>query len=180
MALTFDPINKRIILDSTNVEVKEIYSRWKEWVQISDNSKWPQAFSVIGGDPLGNDLYVASYFFLMNGWRLRPMEQEQTLIITGNISVLGGGVPVVRTIGNFNVSIQFTVPVQAQGIATSGTSGPSASEIAAAVREELAMEMAKIAGLTFTLPGKVDANIEAVNALLVKGTGTEIDPWGPQ
>lgn len=179
MALTFDPINKRIILDSTDVEVGDIYSRWKEWVQLSDNSKWPQAFSVVGGDDLGGGLFVASYFFLMNNWRIRPLEQDHTLILRGNVSVLGGGVPVVRTLGNYNVSIQFTVPVQAQGIATSGSTGPSAAEIASAVRLELAMEMAKIAGLTFTLTGKVDANIEAVNATMIQGTGTELNPWRP-
>ena len=180
MALTFDTTNKRIILDSADVDVGDIYSRWKEWVRLSDNSKWPQAFSVVGGDELGGGLFVASYFFLMNGWRLRPMEIDHTLILRGNVSVLGGGVPVVRTVGNYNVSIQFTVPVQAQGIATSGSTGPTASEIAAAVRLELAMEMAKIAGLTFSLTGKVDANIEAVNAQIIQGTGTEVNPWRPQ
>ena len=179
MTITFDPTNKRIILDSADVDVQDIYSRWKEWVQLSDNSKYSQAFSVVGGDELGGGLFVASYFFLMNSWRIRPMEQDHTLILRGNVSVLGGGVPVVRTIGNYNVSIQFTVPVQAQGIATSGSTGPSASEIAAAVRVELAMEMAKIAGLTFTLTGKVDANIEAVNAQIIQGNGSENNPWGP-
>lgn len=176
---TFDPVNKRIILDVIDIEVGDIYSRWKEWVQLIDNSKWPQAFSVVGGDPLGGGLFVASYFFLMNGWRIRPKEADHTLNLRGNISVLGGGIPVVQTLGNFNVSVQFTVPVQAQGISTSGSSGPSATEIAQAVRQELAMEMAKIAGLTFTLPGKVDANIEAVNGQNITGSGTESNPWGP-
>lgn len=179
MAILFDPTNKRIVLDVTNIETGDIYSRWKEWVQQSDNAKWSQAFSVVGGDELGGGLYVASYFFLMNGWRIRPKEQDHTLILRGNVSVLGGGIPVVQTLGDFNVSVQFVVPVQAQGIATSGSAGPSASEIAQAVRQELAMELAKISGLTFTLPGKVDANIEAVNAQNITGTGTESNPWGP-
>lgn len=71
--------------------------------------------------------------FLLNGWRVRPLEASQTVIITGNLFVDGGGVPVVATLGNFNVSVQYTVPVQAQGISTSGSTGPSASDIAAAV-----------------------------------------------
>jgi hypothetical protein len=36
-----------------------------------------------------------------------------------------------------------------------------------------------VAQLTFTVPGKVDANIEYVNGTEVTGAGTEGDPWGP-
>lgn len=129
--ITFDPINKRIVLDSANATAGQIYSRWKEWVLTGENTKYEQAFSVLGGDPLGGGLFVASYFFLMNGWRIRPMEANHTLILEGNIAVLGGGVPVVQTLGQFNVSTQFTVPVQAQGISTSGSTMDIPSIIAA-------------------------------------------------
>lgn len=127
--ITFDPVNKRIILDSAYARADQIYSRWKEWA--INNLKYEQAFSVLGGDPLGGGLFVASYFFLMNGWRIRPMEANHTLILEGNIAVLGGGVPVVQTLGQFNVSTQFTVPVQAQGISTSGSTLDIPSIIAA-------------------------------------------------
>lgn len=129
--ITFDPVNKRIVLDSAYATAGQIYSRWKEWVLTDDNTKYEQAFSVLGGDPLGGGLFVASYFFLMNGWRIRPMEANHTLILEGNIAVLGGGVPVVQTLGQFNVSTQFTVPVQAQGISTSGSTMDIPSIIAA-------------------------------------------------
>ena len=129
--ITFDPVNKRIVLDSAYATAGQIYSRWKEWVLTGDNTKYEQAFSVLGGDPLGGGLFVASYFFLMNGWRIRPMEADHTLILEGNIAVLGGGVPVVKTLGQFNVSTQFTVPVQAQGISTSGSTLDIPSIIAA-------------------------------------------------
>lgn len=131
MAIIFDPTSKRIILDSAYVTTGQIYSRWKEWVLQGDNSKYLPAFYTLGGDPLGGGLFVASYFFLLNGWRIRPMESNHTLIIEGNISVYGGGVPVVQTLGNFNVSTQYTVPVQAQGIATSGGTTDIAAIIAA-------------------------------------------------
>jgi hypothetical protein len=36
-----------------------------------------------------------------------------------------------------------------------------------------------VAQLTFTVPGKVDANIEYVNGTEVTGAGSEADPWGP-
>lgn len=131
MAIIFDPVNKRIILDSAFVTAGQIYSRWKEWAHTGDNLKYDQAFSALGGDPLGGGLFVASYFFLMNGWRIRPMESNHTLILEGNIAVLGGGVPVVQTLGQYNVSTQFTVPVQAQGISTSGSNMDIPSIIAA-------------------------------------------------
>jgi hypothetical protein len=122
MAIVFDPINKRIILDSAYVSAAQIYSRWKEWVTIDDNAKYDQALRVLGGDPLGGSLYAATNFFLMNGWRIRPMESDHALVITGTITVDGGGNPIVNTLGNHNVVVQLTVPVQAQGIATSGSS----------------------------------------------------------
>lgn len=171
MAITFDPSTKRIVLDSTSVDVQDIYSRWKEWVQLSDNSKYLPAFRVIGGDPLGGSLYVSLYCFLLNGWRIRPMESNHTLVITGNISVDGGGDPVVSTIGSYRVLVQYTVPERAQAMATSG-GGASAAEIAAAVRAELAAELAKIDQLTFTTPNKVDSSCDNTPGVLYwNGTG---------
>lgn len=167
MAITFDPTNKRIILGSAFVSTSQIYSRWKEWVQTADNAKYLPAFRAIGGDPLGGALYVSLYLFLQNGWKIRPMESSHTLVIEGNISVDGGGDPVVQTLGNYNVLVQYTVPERAQAIATSGGSGASASEIAAAVRAELTAELAKIQQLTFTIPNRVDS---AGNSLVWNGS----------
>ena len=164
MAITFDPANKRIILDTTYVEAIELYSRWKEWVQLSDNAKYLPAFSTVGGEPLGGSIFVSQYFFLLNGWRIRPMEANQTLIIEGNLSVLGGGNPVVPTLGTYQVLVQYTVPVAAQAIATSGGGGGSSPEaIAAAVRTELAPELAKIDEMEFTVAGQLDVNVRSVS-----------------
>lgn len=160
--ITFDPLNKRIILDKAYVTAQEIYSRWKEWVTVSDNAKYLPAFSCLGGDPLGGDLFVASYFFLMNGWRVRPMEANHTLIIEGNLTVYGGGTPVVPTLGNYNVSAQYTVPVQAQGIATSGSTGADPNAVAAAVAALLSAQLSKLDQLTFTHTGEVNTNIKAI------------------
>ena len=160
MAITFDPSTKRIVLDTTYVEVQDIYSRWKEWVQTGDNAKYLPAFRVIGGDSLGGSLYVSLYCFLLNGWRIRPMESNHTLNIHGNISVDGGGDPVVSTVGNYRVLVQYTVPERAQAIATSGGGSSTPAEIAAAVRAELSTELAKVNQLTFTTPNKVDASCD--------------------
>lgn len=137
MAITFDGPNKRIILDSASVSAATIWSRWVDWA--ASNPQWLPAFRQNGGDVVDPSLgiYSPTYFFLQNGWRVRPMEANQTLVITGNLVVEGGGVPVVATLGAFNVSAQYTVPVQAQAIATGGSSGPTAAEIAAAVQAAL-------------------------------------------
>lgn len=158
MAITFDSTNKRIVLDSTYVDVKDIYSRWKEWVRIGDNSKFLPAFRAIGGDSLGGGLFISLYTFLTNGWRIRPMESSHTLEIHGNITVDGGGDPVVPTLGTFKVLVQYTVPERAQAYDAGGGGGSTAAEIAAAVRNELTTELAKINQLTFTTPNELDAN----------------------
>lgn len=120
MAITFDPTARRIVLDSVAVTAAEIWSRWVEWVALGDNSKHPSALRQVGGDELGSGLLIPAYYFLQAGWRVRPMEASHTLVITGNLFVDGGGQPVVQTLGAFNVSVQYTVPVQAQAVNTGG------------------------------------------------------------
>lgn len=131
MAITIDGATKRIILDSVEHSAAEIWSRWVDWHVT--HSAWPLAFTLVGGIALGGGLYIPPYFFLLNGWRVRPMEANHNLTITGNLFVEGGGVPVVSTLGTFQVNVNYTVPVQAQGISTSGSTGPSANDIAVAI-----------------------------------------------
>lgn len=142
MAITLNGSTKRIILDSASVSAAQIWSAWVDWHET--NQQWPLAFQLVGGNALGGGLFIPPYFFLMNGWRVRPMEASHNLTITGNLFVDGGGVPMVGTLGTYQVNVNYTVPVQAQGIATSGSTGPTASEIAAAVRADIAAELARI------------------------------------
>ena len=162
MPIAFDGATRRIILDSTAVTAAEVWSRWADW--HAANAQWPLAFRQVGGDSLGGGLFIPPYFFLQNSWRVRPMESNHALIITGNLFVEGGGVPVVGTLGTFNVSVQYTVPVQAQGIATSGSSGPTAAEIA----DEI---MARLVATT------IPVDVQSMNGAEVIGTGAEVDPW---
>ena len=134
MAISFDPSTNRIILDTTTVTSAEIWIAWINWIASSDNSKYLPALKQVGGDELGGGLAIPPYIFLLNGWRVRPMESSHTLILTGNLFVDGGGVPIVPTIGTYNVSAQFTVPMQAQAIITGGgSSAPTALAVADAV-----------------------------------------------
>lgn len=133
MAITFDAAAKRIILDTSSISAEEIFSRWEDWMVNDDNLKYKPALYHVGGIDLGSGLYIPNYFFLANDWRVRPLENDHTLVITGNLFVDGGGVPVVRTIGQYQVNVNYTVPVQAQGISTSGSTGPTVEQIAEAV-----------------------------------------------
>ena len=136
MAIIFDPANKRVILDSASVTAVELYSRSADWLALSDNAKYGEVFRQVGGDNLGSGLSIPPYLFLQNTWRVRPMESSHNLTITGNLFVEGGGVPVVSTLGTFQVNVNYTVPVAAQGIATGGNS-LTAEQIAAAVWAQL-------------------------------------------
>lgn len=142
MAMALDGPSRRIVLDSSVASAAEIWSRWVDW--HTANPQWPLAFLLVGGINLGGGLFIPPYFFLLNGWRVRPMEANHNLTINGNLFVDGGGVPVVSTLGTYQVNVNYTVPVQAQGISTSGNPGPTAAEIAAHIRSELATELARI------------------------------------
>lgn len=132
MPIVFDPANKRIVLDSTSVTASDIWVQWSAWAASDDNSKYLPALKQVGGDDLGGGLLIPIYIFLLNGWRVRPMEANHNLQISGNLFVEGGGVPVVQTLGAFNVSVQYTVAMQAQAIITSGGSGSSVTAEAVA------------------------------------------------
>ena len=155
MALTFDSANRRIVLDSASTSAQAIYAAWADWMALSDNAKYLPAFRTLGGDDLGGGLSVPPYYFLMNGWRVRPLEASQTLVITGNLFVDGGGDAVVATLGVFNVLTKLVVPTLAMGISTGGGSSPAA--IAAQVRTELATELLRIIELA-KVHGLVDGS----------------------
>lgn len=166
MAIVIDPAAKRIVLDSASATAKDIFRAWADWMLLSDNSKYLPAFSATGGDDLGGGLSIPPYYFLLNGWRVRPMESSHNLTITGNLFVDGGGVPVVSTLGTFQVNVNYTVPVQAQGISISGSSGPTASEIAAEV-------LAQMNATT------VPVDVRRVNNVPITGAGVSGNHWRP-
>lgn len=166
MAITVDPINKRIILDGTSVSAVEIYSRVTDWQSESDNLKYGLIVRQVGSDELGGGLYIPPYFFLQGSWRIRPMESNHTLTITGNLFVEGGGIPVVSTLGTYQVNVNYTVPVQAQAISTSGGSGPSAADIANEVLNQLRLANPPI-----------PVNTKQMNDVNIIGDGSADDKW---
>ena len=79
--MTFDGANKRIILSSATTSASEIWSEWIKWLSADTlNTKWLPAMKQVGGDDLGSGLLIPPYIFLLNGWRIRPMEANHLLL----------------------------------------------------------------------------------------------------
>lgn len=127
MAVTFDGPNKLIIATTgtTTLDVQDVYSRWKDWMLLSDNAKFLPAFSnSVGGEPLGGGAVVGQYFFIQNGWRIRPQEADHTLNVVGNIVPLPDTADVFApTVGTFQVLTNTTFSSLTQALETSSSGG---------------------------------------------------------
>src|SRR4030067_1887662 len=128
--VTFDGPNKLIIVDNgiTELDVQiDLYSDWKEWMSLSDNNKFLYAMRSTGGDPTTGIKYVAPYFFLCNGWKIRPYEGDHTLLLTGNLFVdepeMWGGNALVHTVGDFQVLANISTTSDATIIERNGGNG---------------------------------------------------------
>ena len=116
--VTFDGPNKLILINDGVTEIDfrtDIYSNWKEWKQTEVNAKYLEAVSVVGGDPLPGARILGSTFFLENGWRMRSWEGEHILNIEGNVFTREGEDPVLPTLGNYKVTINFIVSTLVEG-----------------------------------------------------------------
>lgn len=125
MPITIDGPGRLFVLSSgtTTLDVKDLYSRWKEWVLAADNSKYLPAFDSIGGQDIDTaaGTKIPAYLFLLNGWRVRPQAANHTLSVTsGVLLVAGGGDPFVDTVAAHVVRINYQQPVQAIGTSSGG------------------------------------------------------------
>lgn len=131
MAYTFNGTAKTITLSSGTVtlDLVDLHSRWKDWV-FSGNAQYATAFRAVGGDIPAIPLYL----FLLNSWRIVPQSANHILTVTnGVLEVEGGGEPFNDPAGSYAIRINRQAPGIAIGYSTSGSTGPSAAEIAAAV-----------------------------------------------
>lgn len=138
MSYTFDGVAQRISLGTgvTSLDLRDLYSRWKEFVQTTDSAKFLPAFRTVGGDPIdeGAGVYITSYFVLLNGWRIKPQEAHHKLTVTSGVIVVdGGGDPFISTTGAYNVLVQYSQPVRTETVALSGGGGATPAQIASAV-----------------------------------------------
>jgi hypothetical protein len=138
MAYTFDGINKIISFDesTTEFDVRDLWSRYVDWMLVSDNSKYVLAMRNVGGDPLPGSKSLGLTYFMLNGWKIRPFSETHVLSINGNIYSEDGSSPFVPTVGDYNVTIINTVSNLIDLVAVDGGIAPSANEIADAVWDE--------------------------------------------
>lgn len=133
--VTFNGSDKLIIINSgiTSINVKiDLYSDWKEWLLQSDNVKYPQAFTAVGGDPISDTLSLGTTYFLENSWKIRPYEGNHRLVVTGNLYARDGSNPFTSTTGNYNVMINLSTS-NLVDLVTVETGGNTLSDIGQAV-----------------------------------------------
>ena len=129
MAIAIDPTEKLFILDSVSTSGVELYRAWVNWVVESDNLKYLSAFRSVGGDDTIPGQRVSPYFFLINGWKIRPMEADQDLTVDGFIYSSDGFKPVIDTLGDWKVQVSYTVPMLAVAYDSSGVPAPTVDEL---------------------------------------------------
>jgi hypothetical protein len=86
--VTFDGTYRIIYVNEGETELDvqiDLYSNWKEWVQVRDHAKYAQAFTAIGGQPISDIQSVGITYFLENGWRIQPWPGDYILTIDGNL-----------------------------------------------------------------------------------------------
>lgn len=151
MAFTFDGTNKLIICTSgtTSFTALEIYSRWKDWMLLSDNSKYAHAFTSVAGDPISDTQNISPYIFLntTDGWRIRPDEADHSLSISGNLYSVDPDLAMFTpTLGDYTVTIQ--IDRSAASITTTVSTGSGLSS----EQSTMLLEMYKLMGLDPTKP----------------------------
>lgn len=128
MGYLFDGPNKRVVLTAgtTTFEATDLYSRWKDWMLLSDNSKYAHAFTSVGGEAIGAGQSVAPYIFLntTDGWRIRPQEADHELRVVGNLYSSDPTKPIfVSTLGDYAVIATVERSSAAIAVATGGGGG---------------------------------------------------------
>jgi hypothetical protein len=111
--VTFDPVNKFIIVGSGIVELDvrvDMYSDAKEdWLTNSTLQKFEFPFRPIGGDFITQDKIVTPRYFVASGWRIKPDERTHELLIVGDLfsDVVPPQPLAIATSGAFTVDIIF-------------------------------------------------------------------------
>jgi hypothetical protein len=154
----FDGASRRIRIAPgvTQLDVKaDLYSSWKEWLQLYDNAKFLPAFRTIGGDPVGGGKYAGDIYFLMNGWQI---EIDQNVEIVGTLYHDDGINPYVVNEGG-GVTATVSSLAYSQAVEAAVPADAIAAQVRAAIALELGkiLELAKIHGLIPGVPVQVSA-----------------------
>jgi hypothetical protein len=162
MPIVFDGAARTIQLDPTTLfyTPEGIYSRWKQWVIQGDNAKWPAAFRIVGGDPLGGGSTTPSFVFLQNqeGWRIKKPEANINVTINGNLVKEDpqGGFDLPPD-GNFSPSLTLNL----FSVASADVMGEQVTE--GVTLQQVLKELWQMRGLDSTNPVTVTPTTETVD-----------------
>jgi len=125
--VTFDGANKLILINEGVFELDvqtDIYSDWKEWVALDENTKYLPPMNTVGGEPTIAGQRLDVTYFLINGWKLKPQPGSYDLNIIGNLfDVDGGSIKVPADISDKfpnNISISTNTSVIVRQVDSSG------------------------------------------------------------
>ena len=126
MAFTFDGAAKTITHSGGTLSVAGMWSRYVDWLAVGDNSKYGDLLTTVGRDENDIPLYV----FLEPGVTIVVTDNTlPTNVVDGVLKTRSGGDP----FGGAVVNARYEAPGIAIGYSTTGSTGPSAADIAAAV-----------------------------------------------
>jgi hypothetical protein len=111
--VSFDGATKVMSIGGTTsaFTALELYQAYTTWA--TTNTGFPSAFTASGDDPTPpGGLYRGSYFFLENGWKVRPREASHTLIVQGNLFTRDGSSPFTATLGGYTVAAQVFTTIE--------------------------------------------------------------------
>lgn len=142
------------------LDLIDLHSRWKDWI-LDGNAECLPAFSTVGGEITEIPLYL----FLQNGWLIVPQSANHTLNVTNGILVgQGSADPFTDPAGSYKIRINRQVPGIAIGYSTTGTSAPSAADVASAV-------LLVLQGTT------IPVDTKKMNGATIAGDGTSGNLW---
>lgn len=148
---------------------QDIYSRWADWLLLSDNLKYLPAFDSSGGASAGSGTADIIYTLLTaNGWLICPKTTEPSVrvVITGDLHPDIPANPMFgydEVVSGGHTHIEQRVTTSAR-VVTTGGSIPTAAQNAAAV-------------LAAAQATPIHSDVQKMNGATVLGNGTSGDKW---
>lgn len=111
------------------VSVRDLYSSWLRWAH--DNQCYNPFFDFAGGEIIDptQGIYSPIYLKCVNGAKVKPKEQNQTLYITDGILMVDGGTgsPFLPVTGNYSIEIVRSSPIEAISFSPNSSGGGGSS-----------------------------------------------------
>lgn len=87
MAITFDPVNKLILLTSptTDVSAQSLYNASMDWADELDNMIYDVPMDANGKFALGGGVFSDTIYRLLSSWKLKWYDGDKTVLVAGTI-----------------------------------------------------------------------------------------------